>query len=74
MNKLKGAIIGLLLGIIGSVIWIYRDTLVHPDCISIWKCSSSALFKFGIINFVIIVAVAATIIGLIIGIILDRKN
>lgn len=73
MNKVKGTIIGMLLGIIASTIWIYRDTLVHPDCISIWKCSSSALFKFGIIYFVIIVAIAAAIIGFIIGFILDRK-
>ena len=74
MNKVSGAIVGLLLGIIIAIIWIYRDTLVHPDCISIWKCSSSALFKFGVINFVIIAAVAAAIIGFIIGFILDKKN
>lgn len=73
MNKLYGSIIGLLSGIIGATIWIYRDTLVHPDCESLWKCSSSALFKFGVINFVIIVAVTCAIIGLIVGFILDKK-
>ena len=74
MNKVKGTIIGVLLGIIASTIWIYRDTLVHPDCISIWKCSSSALFKFGIIKFIIIITIIAGLVGLVIGFIMDKRD
>lgn len=73
MNKLYGTIIGLLMGVILSVIIIYTDTIINPDCSSLWRCSSSALFKFGPIKFMIIVAVAAGIIGFIIGLIVDKK-
>jgi len=73
MNKVKGTITGMLLGIIASTLWIYRDTLVHPDCNSVWKCSSSALFKFGVGWFMLIVAVIMAVSGFIIGFYLDKK-
>jgi len=73
MKKITGLIVGLLLGIIGSAILVYADTLIHPDCESLWKCSSSVLFKFGPVNIMIIMALAGAIIGLVIGIIIDRK-
>jgi hypothetical protein len=73
MSKIYGTIIGLVLGIIGSTIWVYADTIVHPNCSSLWKCSSSALFKFGPINFVIVMALTGLVIGLVIGIILDKR-
>lgn len=73
MNKLYGTIIGLLLGIISAVIWIYRDTIIHPGCSSLWRCSSSALFKFGILKFTIIIAIAVGILGFLMGMIFDKK-